>query len=286
MRKSFSKIALSAGFALALAFTLSCSDSKDDGGGENNSSGGTNNNSSGSGSEGGCPNASTGSNTVTCGGKTYKTVKIGTQVWMAENLNYAVEGSKCYGEDGPVHIDEISEEYDITLSNSEIQANCEKYGRLYEWETMMILRTDCLLDRTCKVGAKHRGICPSGWHIPSSADWETLTSFIEKNRNCTGCAAKHLKAANGWHEYKDEYEGFKGNGTDYYGFAALPGGQANYLGFRWAGSNGYWWDASPIVLSNWVMLYVRTMNSTGDDISTATGAVSTGLFQSVRCVMD
>jgi uncharacterized protein (TIGR02145 family) len=123
---------LAATFGLALAFTLSCS--SDDSGGDGDNKGGSGGNSANS-----CPNASTGgNNTVTCGGETYETVTIGTQTWMAKNLNHDVEGSVCYDND---------------------PANCTKYGRLYDQETA-------------------RAICPKGWRLPKNDEWTTLGNFV------------------------------------------------------------------------------------------------------------
>ena len=141
-------------------------------------------------------------------GQTYKTVKIGEQVWMAENLNYETENSYCY-EDDP--------------------ANCEKYGRLYEWDAAL-------------------NACPSGWHLPTSEEFRTLISNVGGGET----AGKMLKSTTGW------YEG--GNGIDKYGFNVLPAGfriicgfNVNVLpaGFRlidgnfdFAGKNADFWSAT------------------------------------------
>ncbi|MCL1966630.1 MAG: fibrobacter succinogenes major paralogous domain-containing protein [Fibromonadales bacterium] len=120
---------------------------------------------------GACPNAVTSSNnTMSCGGQTYKTVKIGDQVWMAENMNYDVEGSKCYDDD---------------------PANCVTYGRLYSWRTAMV-------------------VCPSGWYLPSDdIDWLKLMQYVENDNGCWSCAGKYLKAKNGWYNNgngEDKYD--------------------------------------------------------------------------------
>jgi len=163
----------------------------------------------------------------------YKTTRIykdymfdDDQIWMAENLNYAVEGSRCYGEDAPVVT--INEDYYVTaktLSKAEIQANCDKYGRLYSWEAAMALPDSCYYNTAAcasQVSAKHRGICPSGWHIPSDDDWNKLFSYVNDiyGKNTEG---RNLKATNGWNSC--------GSGSSYsykcedtFGFSALPGG--------------------------------------------------------------
>jgi len=163
-------------------------------------------------------------------GKVYKTVKIGSQVWLAENLNYAAGGSICYGND---------------------PAKGEIYGRLYDWRTAQTA-------------------CPAGWHLPSDEEWKRLVNFVGGEE----IAGKRLKTASGWYE--------NGNGTDDYGFSALPGGfkyaDGNFLN---AGSWGGWWSTTEAGASKaWRWLIVDNYDGVRrHDYGTST------LF-SVRCVAD
>jgi len=128
--------------------------------------------------------------------KKYGTIKIGDQTWMSENLNYDA-GGKCYDND---------------------QANCTKYGRLYDWKTAL-------------------SVCPSGWHLPSKDEWQTLVDFAGGDK----VAGKKFKARSGW----ESNQGKSGNGTDIYGFSALPGGGGSSNGyFRSAGDYGIWWSSA------------------------------------------
>ena len=148
--------------------------------------------------------------------KSYKKVKINTQIWMAENLNYVAAGSKCYGEDGEVENDLGGFK---TLSSAEVQANCAKYGRLYTWEAA-------------------KSACPTGWKLPTDADWTKLVNHAGGEAT----AGKKLKATSDW--------GAGGNGTDEYSFSALPGGHANAGNsdnFRAAGYYGIWWSSTESV---------------------------------------
>jgi uncharacterized protein (TIGR02145 family) len=224
--------------------------------GSSSSSAGGGQSSSSVGSHGGVVGAP-----VTHGGETYQTVVIGNQTWFARNLNYNAPGSKCYGEGGEVY-DYETDEW-TTLSSSEIQANCQKYGRLYNWATAM-------------------DICPTGWHLPSNDDWDELFRYVDEQNDGDGdgtpydsyTAGGYLKATSGWNS--------SGNGTDQYGFSALPGGYGYSDGnFLDAGINGYWWSASEDD-SNYA--YYRNMYY--DDEGAYWGYYNKSYLFSVRCLQD
>jgi len=182
---------------------------------------------------------------VACEGEeTLKTVKIGEQTWMAENLNRDLPGSKCHSNDPD---------------------NCKKYGRLYNWETAI-------------------KACPSGWHLPSNAEWDKLLHYVDGTKGTKSpykskTAGKYLKAKSGWNE--------DGNGTDKYGFAALPG-DAGFSDDKFGdvGGYGFWWSATENNADN---AYSLGMNSIGE-CSDGEGACwdsfeKSNLF-SVRCLQD
>ncbi|MDR0516195.1 MAG: fibrobacter succinogenes major paralogous domain-containing protein [Fibromonadaceae bacterium] len=162
-------------------------------------------------------------------GKTYKYVIIGEQVWMAENLNYEAEGSRCYN-------DSIS--------------YCDKYGRLYKWKSAI-------------------KVCPSGWLLPIRPEWDNLVATA----GGVYVAGEKLKVKSGWYE--------NGNGTDDYGFSALPGGGHGTNGFFNVGYLGYWWTASDDSSGNAYFQYMDYLNRDTDNDD----GDKSYLF-SVRCVLD
>jgi uncharacterized protein (TIGR02145 family) len=168
-------------------------------------------------------------------------VKIGNQTWMAENLNFDAKGSVCFGEGGQVIAQdkETRELNFFTLSNIEIQANCAKYGRLYDWATVMKLPSICN-NSICASQIQaphHQGICPAGWHIPSGEEWEALVNHA----GGSSVAGERLRSREGWH-----IDRYYIPGTDDYGFSALPGGIGDGLNgdFHGNGHAGVWRSAT------------------------------------------
>jgi uncharacterized protein (TIGR02145 family) len=129
-------------------------------------------------------------------GKVYKTIKIGTQIWMAENYAFKSDtGCWAYNND---------------------LANVAKYGNLYNW------------------GAA-KNTCPSGWHLPTDAEWRTLISFL----GGADTAGGKLKSNSGWNSPNT-------SASNSSGFSTLPGGLRNYDGTKFydLGITGRFWSDS------------------------------------------
>ena len=175
-------------------------------------------------------------------GQTYKTVAIGKQVWMAENLNYA------YTDVPYKFVDNESKEYSSDSTSwcyDNVPANCTKYGRLYTWAAAMdsvgswsTNGKGCGYGTKCSPTYPVRGICPEGWHLPDTTEWHTL--FTAVGGESTAC--KMLKSTSGWNNSN-------GNGTDAYAFSALPAGDRGGSGSYYdEGSYAYFWSSTEYVV--------------------------------------
>lgn len=128
--------------------------------------------------------------------------------------------------------------------------NCKKYGRLYNWNAA-------------------KAVCPMGWHLPSRGEWTRLVAMAGSKMG-----GKKLKSASGWNK--------NGEGTDDYGFLALPGGRRYTDGsFRYVGMRGYWWSATGVGSG---YAYYRDVRSGKDYVDEYIDDKTEGY--SVRCVQD
>jgi len=193
-------------------------------------------------------------------GKQYKTVVIGNQRWMAENLNYAANGSMCHKDDNSM---------------------CDKYGRLYTWVIAMDI-DNVYYDEQMWGGSDigQRGVCPTGWRLPSRKDWDDLISTAGGK----DIAGKALKSISGWNNRDD---GSSGNGTNEYGFSALPGGFRDQNGDFWnAGFSGNWWTATESYNSQgYGMAYDLGMSYSVDYFAN-NSITFKRVMRSVRCIAD
>ena len=172
-------------------------------------------------------------------GQEYEYVEIGSQIWMAENLNYETGNSCCYDDNS---------------------SNCDTYGRLYDWSTAL-------------------DACPSGWHLPSDDEWCTLTTYIDPTVDCdeignSGTNAGYkMKSTSGWYS--------NGNGSDAYGFAALPGGRrSSDGGFFFIETNTGFWSSTEDGASAWYRRLYYFRDEVHRNFS------NQGYGFSVRCVKD
>ena len=200
---------------------------------------------------------------------TYETVEMGGQCWFAENLqtvnyangddipstltdsqwNYANSGATTvYGEDSGCN------DYSPDIDSCDPVEALQAYGRLYNWYAV----------------DDERGLCPSGWHVPTESEWYTLVTQFGGYSS----AGEALKSTFGWSD--------SGQGTNESGFDGMPGGKrqdgSGY--FSSAGSIGVWWMATPY--SSLARYSELKFNSNG--VINSYADRETGF--SVRCVLD
>ncbi len=209
-------------------------------------------------------------------GQVYRTVQIGTQTWMAENLNYAYL-QKTTTEDSSSFCYNDSTEY------------CEKYGRLYMWSAAMDSVAqftengkECGFGKTCSPTYPVRGACPEGWHLPDTTEWYSLIDFVAKKIGDMDSVGYALKSI---------------SGSDVFGFGALPAGiRAGNGKFYFILEDVEFWtsvewmsdyDYGPALrLNNWYshISYALRLNNWYSHISYPNG--NKGAAFSIRCVKD
>ena len=201
--------------------------------------------------------------------KEYRTTTIGDQVWMAENLNYA---------------------YNIGSAQSYCMEHdhryCDKFGRLYLWSAAMDSAAifsetgkGCGYGTTCgdaasfDAGFKVRGVCPSGWRLPNRKDWNALVKFLGNS------GGSKLRSTSGWYVSDD----IDGNGTDDFGFNAIPTGHCvNDGSFTLSNYDASYWSSEEEDDDVWASFISLSYND--DEITFP--VIGKRIASSVRCIKE
>ncbi|HIN39608.1 MAG TPA: hypothetical protein EYM84_04985 [Flavobacteriales bacterium] len=186
----------------------------------------------------------------------YKSVNIGKQLWMTENLDVS-----RFRNGDLIPEARTSEEWRAAVEEEKPAwcyynndpKNGKMYGKMYNWYAVN----------------DPRGLAPLGWHIPSDEEWIKLAEFLGGKE----IAGEKLKSTAGWEE--------KGNGTDANGFGGLPGGFRYYNGFFYIGKYSYFWSSSEASASS---AWSRVLYYNNNSLSRYFYSKRSGF--AIRCLQD
>ena len=197
-----------------------------------------------------------------------KEVKIGTQVWMAKNLDVAT-----FRNGEPIPQAKTDKEWENAGINKQPAwcyydnnpENGTKYGKLYNWYAVN----------------DKRGLAPAGYHIPTEAEWITLRTYLGGEE----VAGTKMKSTSGWNENGNMYESTHYNGTNSSGFNGLPGGSLYNVRYKTGrcfgiGKDGYWWSSTGVNDGAWSLYLINSLDSFGMGFHDKVN----GLY--VRCLRD
>jgi uncharacterized protein (TIGR02145 family) len=205
--------------------------------------------------------------TPTCGtpftdsrdSKTYNTVQIGTQCWMSQNLNTGTMIPDWMNQSD----NSVIEKY----CYNNLESNCDIYGGLYQWSEMM--------QYTLTEGTK--GICPTGWHLPTDADLTTLATYLG-GVSIAGGKLKETGTAHWWSPNT--------GATNESGFTAVPAATRYYTGgFSPLGEREAVWSSTRNSGAGYDCSWNINLYYNNDDVERAGGAMWVNGF-SVRCIKD
>jgi len=213
-----------------------------------------------------------GTSTVTYDGVTYNTVQIGNQCWFKENLR-----TTKYNDGTSITNITNASTWKSTTTGAyccydNSSSNCSTYGALYNWYAV----------NTGK-------LCPSGWHVPSDAEWTTLTNYLSANSTywCgsnSSYIAKSLASTTSWNSSTTTCAVGKNlSANNSTGFSALPGGTRGYSdgSFGNLGIRGYWWSSKELEGS-----FAWGSNLYYDGARVYSASYNKRLGFSVRCLRD
>jgi uncharacterized protein (TIGR02145 family) len=214
----------------------------------------------------------------------YETVKIGDQIWMRENLAYlpTVSPSKEVSDTTPFCY--VRGYEGSTVSLAKANANYGTYGVLYNWPAVMNGASS-----STSVPSGVQGICPSGWHLPSDAEWTVLTDYLADNGYGYGGSGsdigKSMAAISGW--TSNSIAGTVGNdqtSNNRSGFTTLPGGNLNNNGyFDNLGNAAFFCSSSDSDAGN---AWYRNLDCSYDGVNRFNYYHNKSCGFSVRCLKD
>ena len=200
-------------------------------------------------------------------GNNYPVVQIGNRVWMVENLK-----TTKYRDGSPIPNVTDDDQWGSLTNGAYCNYNNDvaigtKYGKLYNWYAV----------------TSNNNLAPTGWHIPTDAEWTTLTNYVSANLGTSGCVAKALASTTDWASTNNTdaigNDLTKNNTT---GFTAIPGGyRFSYNSYCDFGINGSWWSSTDLSTYN---AWYRGLVYSYDGVQS--GNVNKGCGFSVRCVRD
>ena len=195
-------------------------------------------------------------------GNSYRTISIGSQEWMAENLNTSIYRNGDTIASSLTNEQWNTADYGAWADYNDDASNRCPYGRLYNaW---------VVLDE--------RGVCPLGWHVPTDDDWGILSEFLGGSLTSGGAlkSAGTLESGDGWwHEPNS-------NATNISGFSALPAGVRNHSGYYYdQGHYSNWWSSSPYGVDQ---MWVRFASYDNPELTRISAVGQLGF--SVRCLRD
>jgi uncharacterized protein (TIGR02145 family) len=208
---------------------------------------------------------------VTYAGESYSTVQIGTQCWFAKNLNIGTLVGNTQNQMNNAVIEKYCYNND--------PANCSTYGGLYQWAEAIQYQNGATntIPPNPALSGQVKGICPSGWHVPSDNEWCILTTFLDATVNCSHIGQTGTNAGGKMKSTSYLWTSTNIGATNSSSFSALPAGFRNNLNpFYGLGNDTRFWSST---------------DGLGRDLKSYTGSINRYGYAkedgfSIRCLKD